>query len=252
LWIKLWVEKGAFFSDKNLVRYKQKQLNGHMPNRLLRDGICTSELINMLSPEEEVMFYRLLVVCDDYGYADARPAILKAQCFPLKESVKPADIERWLTAIAGKALIARYRHGDKPYLAVSKWEQRVRSRQKYPGPTDDGCQAVDGHMSDSGPTSVGLGKGKGKGKGATSREVRELRPLPDDWSPSSRTTEGLSREFGLVPEDVPRYVAAFRDVCRAKDYRYKDFDAAFANCVRQDWPKFRVGRQTAQTIKVDL
>ena len=223
-----------------------------MPNRLLRDGICTSELINMLSPEEEVMFYRLLVVCDDYGYADARPAILKAQCFPLKESVTLGHIERWLSALAGKGLVARYRKDDKPFLAVSKWEQRVRSRQKYPGPMDDGCQAIDGHMSDICTTSDGLGKGKGKGKGATSRTSRELRPLPEDWEPSRQTVERVSREFGLrVPEDVQRYVAAFRDVCRARAYEYKDFDSAFANCVRQDWPKLRVGRST-EPVKVDL
>jgi hypothetical protein len=223
-----------------------------VPNRLLRDGICSSEIINMLSPEEEVMFYRLLVVCDDYGYADARPAILKAQCFPLKESVKPADIERWLSALAGKALIARYIKDAKPFLAVSKWEQRVRSRQKYPGPTDDGCQALDGHLSDISQTPDGLGKGKGKGKGATSRKDREL-PLPSDWLPSQETVLRLSREFGLrVPEDVDRYVAAFHDICKAKGYEYVNFDSAFANCVRQDWPKIRDGRQPAQKIRVDI
>src|SRR5690348_13057104 len=152
-----------------------------MPNRLLREGICTSELINMLESEEEVMFYRLLVVCDDYGYADARPAILKAQCFPLKDSVKPADIERWLSALAGKSLIARYRKDGKPFLAVSKWEQRVRSRQRFPGPTDDGCLPIDGQLTDICPTDDGLGKGKGKGKGATSRTSRELLTVPEDW-----------------------------------------------------------------------
>lgn len=215
-----------------------------MPNRLLRDGICTSELINMLSAEEEVMFYRLLVVCDDYGYADARPAILKAQCFPLKDAITPSTIERWLIALSGKGLVARYRQGDKPYLAVNKWEQRVRSRQKHPGPMDDGCQAIDGHLSDNSPSDDGLGKGKGRGKGATSRASREL-PLPEGWCPAEQTTERLRREFGLrVPEDVERYVVAFRDICRAKGYTYRDFDSAFANCVRQDWPKFRNGQAT--------
>lgn len=206
----------------------------------------------MLEPEEEVMFYRLLVVCDDYGYADARPAILKAQCFPLKESVTVAHLERWLTALAGRGLVARYRKDGKPYLAVSKWEQRVRSRQRFPGPTDDGCQAIDGHLSVICLTDDGLGKGKGKGKGATSRTSRELRSLPSDWLPSTETVEKLGREFGLVPEDVHRYVAAFHDICRSKDYRYKDFDAAFCNCVRQDWPKYRAGQQHREKIKVDL
>ncbi len=89
-------------------------------------------------------------------------------------------------------------------------------------------------MSVSSPAVDGLGKGKGKGKGATKT------PLPDDWVPAQQTVERISREFGLrVPEDVERYVAAFKDACKAKDYRYLDFDSAFANCVRQDWPKFR-------------
>jgi len=198
------------------------------------------------------MFYRLLVVCDDFGFADARPAILKAQCFPLRDSVTPAQIERWLGALAGKGLIARYRKDEKPYLAVSKWEQRVRSRAKYPSPTDDGCTPIDGQLSDICQTTDGLGKGKGKGKGATSRTSRELKSLlPTDWTPSPTTVERVSREFGLVPEDVHRYVAAFHDVCRARAYRYADFDAAFANCVRQDWPKLRVGKPQQQTVRVD-
>jgi len=204
----------------------------------------------MLSAEEEVMFYRLLVVCDDYGYADARPAILKAQCFPLKESVTLAAIERWLQALAGKGLVARYRKDDKPYLAVNKWEQRVRSRQRFPGPTEDGCLPIDGHLSDICPTYDGLGKGKGKGKGATSRTSRELLPLPEGWEPAEQTNEKLSREFGLVPEDVARYVAAFRDICKAKGYQYKDFDAAFCNAVRQDWPKLR--DRSGKVVRLEL
>jgi len=211
-----------------------------MPNRLLRDGICTSDLINTLTTEEEVMFYRLLVVADDYGLMDARPAILKAQCYPLRDTATPPKIEQWLAGLADKGLIVRYQHDGKPYLSVNKWEQRVRSRQKYVGPNADNCQTTAGLLSGECQPSDGLGKGKGKGKGATSRQGRELLPLPDGWKPKSETVGNLSREFGLsVPEDVDRYVAAFHDACASKGYRYKDFDAAFRNCVRQDWPKFR-------------
>ena len=211
-----------------------------MPNRLLRDGITTSDRIESLSCEAEVCFYRLLVVCDDYGRMDARIPIIKAQCFPLRDSATHEKIERWLTELAIAKLIMRYTHDGKPLLAIDKWEQRVRSRAKYAGPTDDGCVPLVGQLSDNCQTDVRLGKGKGKGKGATSRQGRELRSLSPDWRPSHDTVSALSAEFHLrVPDDIDRYIAAFRDACTAKGYEYKDFDAAFRNCVRQDWPKLR-------------
>jgi hypothetical protein len=133
---------------------------------LLREGICTSDSIESLSPEAEVTFYRLLVVCDDYGYMDARPAILKAQCFPLKDSATQAKIQGWIKELAKQGLITVYEKDDKPFLAVSKWEQRVRSRQRYPGPLDDGCRSIGGQLSDNCQTTDRLGLGRGKGKGA--------------------------------------------------------------------------------------
>lgn len=211
-----------------------------MPNRLLRDGITTSDRIEALSADEEVMFYRLLVVCDDFGRMDARAAILKAQCFPLKASATVQKIEQWLCALAQNGLIVRYVNDLRPLLAVNKWEQRQRSRPKHAGPVDDGSEAIVGQLSDNCQSYDGLGKGKGKGKGATSRAGRELRSMSEDWLPSGPTVANISKEFGLrVPEDVDRYVVAFRDACKAKGYEYKDFDAAFCNSVRQDWPKFR-------------
>lgn len=216
-----------------------------MPNRLLREGICTSDALNAISSDEEVFFYRLLVVCDDFGHADARPAILKANCFPLKDSASQQKIENWLSGLARVGLVRRYKVGGKVYVAISKWEQRIRTNPKHPQPDSDGAEWLDAETPQSAAdcrqvsADCGLGKGKGKGKGAAKK------PLPDDWFPAGAVVERLSREFGLrVPEDVNRYVAAFRDACRAKGYEYADFDAAFANCVRQDWPKLR-GRSGA-------
>lgn len=217
-----------------------------MPNRLLRDGICSSDSLNAITPEEEVFFYRLLVVCDDFGHADARSAILKAHCFPLKDNATTTKIEHWLDGLARAGLVRRYRVAGKPYLAIAKWEQRIRTNPKHPLPDIDGAEWIDGELPQSAAecwqqsAERGLGKGKGKGKGATSRTSRELLPLPEGWTPKDSTVDRLSREFGLrVPEDVNRYVAAFHDICKSKGYRYANFDSAFANCVRQDWPKLR-------------
>ena len=55
-----------------------------MPNRIIRESICTSESIDGLSWFEEVLFYRLIVSCDDFGRYDGRAAIIKNRLFPLK------------------------------------------------------------------------------------------------------------------------------------------------------------------------
>jgi len=210
-----------------------------LPNRLLREGITTSDKIESLSAEAEVLFYRLLVVCDDFGRMDARLPILKAQCFPLKLSATVEKIEKWLGELCDQGLIVRYTHDSKPLLAVNKWEQRQRSRPKYAGPDEDGSQAFDSQLSDNCQSTDGLGKGRGKGRGASSRTSREMRAYPPDFSPSESTTEYLVREYSLAPEDIARYVDAFRDRCLAKGYRYADWDAAFRNCVKDDWPNYR-------------
>ena len=37
-----------------------------MPNRILKESICRSDTIDHLTWFEEVLFYRLIVSCDDY------------------------------------------------------------------------------------------------------------------------------------------------------------------------------------------
>lgn len=117
-----------------------------MPNRILKESICTSDTIAQLTPEEEVFFYRLIVVCDDYGRMDARPAILRARCFPLKiDEITENMITSWLKKLVDVGLIELYIVDDKPYLQITTWEkhQQVRAKNsKYPSP-DEGIKSHD-------------------------------------------------------------------------------------------------------------
>jgi hypothetical protein len=99
------------------------------------------------------------VVSDDFGRMDARLPILKSRCYPLKDSVKLDKIDSHLQSLVRQELAIRYQVDDKPYLQILKWEQRVRSKGKYPS-ADCGQVTVISQSDD------GLGKGKGKGKGA--------------------------------------------------------------------------------------
>ena len=116
-----------------------------MPNRILKECICTSDTINELSPEMESLFYRLLVQCDDFGRFDARPSIVRSRCYPLKlEKVNEKTILSWLNKLAEVELIKFYIIDHHPYLLITKWEkhQQIRAKKsKYPEP-DNICNQL--------------------------------------------------------------------------------------------------------------
>ncbi len=114
-----------------------------MPNRLLKESICTSENIDQLTPLQEILFYRLIVNCDDFGRMDARPKILSARLFPLKE-ISVNQIEEALKALLSAELVILYQVNGKPFLQMKTWDrhQQVRAkRSKYPSP-DEGLQTI--------------------------------------------------------------------------------------------------------------
>lgn len=127
-----------------------------MPNRILKESICTSEEIDKLSPLQETVFYRLIVNCDDFGRFDARPKILKSKLFPLKD-IRVEQIEAALEALSSAELVILYEVDGKPFLQMKTWDrhQRVRAKvSKYPAPADTCCQMP----ADGGKTQTGAGE----------------------------------------------------------------------------------------------
>ena len=112
-----------------------------MPNRIIKESICTSDNLNMLTPEQEVFFYRLMVNCDDFGRMDARPQILLAKCFPLRlHQVSVNDIECYLQALEEQELIILYEVENKPFLQITTWDKHQQKRakhSKYPPPPSE-------------------------------------------------------------------------------------------------------------------
>lgn len=110
-----------------------------MPSRILKESICSSDNLDTLSWFEECFFYRLIVNCDDYGRMDARPAILRARLFPLKD-VTNATITKALNALRAAGLVDLYTVSGHPILQLRTWErhQQVRAKKsKYPANTGE-------------------------------------------------------------------------------------------------------------------
>ena len=111
-----------------------------MPNRIIKESICTSDTIDQMTWFEECFWHRLIVNCDDYGRFDARPAVLKSRLFPLKERITLKDVESALTKLAGIGCVVLYEYDGKPYLYLPTWEvhQTIRAKKsKYPAPVGD-------------------------------------------------------------------------------------------------------------------
>lgn len=109
-----------------------------MPNRIIKESICTSDSIDLLTPFEETVFYRLIVNCDDYGRMDARPKILAAKLFPLKD-IRAKQMEDALRKLTSAELVRLYYVDSKPFLQMNTWDrhQQIRAKKsKYPGPEE--------------------------------------------------------------------------------------------------------------------
>lgn len=109
-----------------------------MPNRIIKESICTSDTLASLSAEAERLFYRLMVQCDDFGLMLANPNVIRSRCFQLtSDSIKEKQMLAWLSELETSGLIFFYEVDGKRYLKYSKWEchqQRRASNPKYPLP----------------------------------------------------------------------------------------------------------------------
>jgi hypothetical protein len=219
-----------------------------MPTRYLKPGIRDSELIEQLTPAAETLFYRLIVTVDDFGRADARPAMIKAHCFPIKDQVDANDCAVMLTELADVGLVAVYVVEGKPYLQMQKWDNNPRAKEsKFPAPAD-GCMQV--HADADGvriqvradvcnPRTVLPVTVTGTGTGTDNRE-----PEPGSAVARKRATRRCPNDFELTDtmrewavENAP---AVDVDVATAKfrDHTFKtaitDWQATWRNWMRKD------------------
>ena len=108
-----------------------------MPNRIIKESICTSEDVAKLSMGAEILFYHLMVKADDFGVYFGNEQIIKNTCFPLKSSeIKVKQVESWLNELVKAGLLFAYVAEDgKKYVQFTKWakHQQIRAKKsKYP------------------------------------------------------------------------------------------------------------------------
>jgi hypothetical protein len=95
-----------------------------------------------------------------------------------------------------------------------------------------GC--VTPYEQHSSSKNVFISKGKGKKQTPTT--------LPEDFVISERV-RAWAAEKGF--DQLEQHLECFVSTCKAKGYRYVDWDEAFMNAVRKDWADIRTPRKAA-------
>ena len=111
-----------------------------MPNRIIKESICSDDRLDKISFFEESVFYRIIVNCDDYGRLDARPNFLKSKLYITRKGVTERNVYDAVLKLASVGLVRLYEVDEKPFLLLPKWEkhQSVRAKSsKYPAPKEE-------------------------------------------------------------------------------------------------------------------
>ena len=183
-----------------------------MPNRIIKESICSSEKLAALSDFEFRLWVGLITQADDAGRGDARPAIIKGHIFPFRERLSIKDIDAALQELAAKGCVALYKVDGKPYFLFPGWvkHQRVRDcKPKFPEPPENG--ALDTFAADCG----------------------ELPQVAADCGYNSIQSESIpnTKEGVRAARFTPPTVGEVRDYCRERGNtvdaeRFVDFYAA--------------------------
>lgn len=115
-----------------------------MPNRMIKESIHTSETVNAMTDFQFRLWVNLITYVDDFGRGDARPAVIKGTCFPLRERMTSKDIEAALNALAGIGCVSLYEVDGRPYLCFPNWgsHQNIRNQKsKFPPPANN-CEQL--------------------------------------------------------------------------------------------------------------
>jgi len=127
-----------------------------MPNRVIRDGLLSSDSFNALPPDAQMLYVRILLVVDDYGRFDGRDAAIKSACYPVSD-IRLTDVSKMLTTLVGSRLIQRYDATGHTYISVPRFNQRLRiKRERHPAPPEFECISDSDSDSDSGRHMTGM------------------------------------------------------------------------------------------------
>lgn len=207
-----------------------------MPNRIIKESLCTSEKVSSLTDFEFRLWVGLITQADDLGRGDARAAIIKGRVFPLRDRVTVKDIDSAIHGLAAKGCISLYKVGGKSYFWFPTWgeHQRIRDcKPKFPGPEDADEEnnppqhaATCGDLRPESNPIQSESQSESKGEKRPRGAHKIIRLTDVEYS-------RLVSDFGQT--EVDRVIAYVDEYAQMNGKRYKDWNLALRKASREGW-----------------
>jgi len=175
-----------------------------MPNRIIKESLCSSEKIALLTDFEFRLWIGLITQADDTGRGDARPAIIKGHVFPLRDRITVKDISGALHGLAAKGCISLYEIDGRSYFWFPSWakHQRIRdAKSKFPAPPSEEPLA---EAENESPLDFAATRGNSRRTAANRGEPPQLaaliqsNPIQSNPTISATSAENEETEIELV------------------------------------------------------
>lgn len=105
--------------------------------RSIKPEVRISEKVNSWPIECRYFWVLLWGYCDDYGYGRDNARLIKADSFPLDDSVTVEQVSDWMDVLWGSGVIQRFIAGGSQYFRVVNWgeHQKISHPAKQVLPT---------------------------------------------------------------------------------------------------------------------
>ena len=210
--------------------------------RTIKPEFFTSEDIVELDPIGRLLYIALWCEADREGRLSWKPKTFKMRYFPADN----IDINKVSEELIKRGLVVLY--GDNlAFIPKFLCHQHINPRESgsnLPVPdvymrVSDACSTREERDSD-----VQVGREGKEVKECKTRRVATSKSetlIPDDFAISDNVRTWAD-EHGH--DQLEKHLANFIDSCKAKGYKYRDWDAAFRNAISKNWAKLAVTKKS--------
>lgn len=214
--------------------------------RTIKPDAFRSDSLSTVPREMRWTFAGLWTYADDAGRGRDDVRLIKADLYPLDDSVSLAVLGADLGRLAGIGSVCRYEVDDRKYFHMPAWLEHQRINRPTPSKLPP-CPIHEGGMKAQVPQSEtslkphgelsedSLEEGKGEEGNGMEQGGEGKRPpakrgcqLPDTWTP----TEQHILKASELELDLKDEVEGFRDHFTATGVTRKDWDASFRTWLR--------------------